>query len=83
MKKIESITNTNISLSSFTPFLSTPSTGDKKFLSPFNLYYDTYPEFVRVPFGDTAAILNQIDGDTAGVLLETVPATLGMPIPPK
>jgi putrescine aminotransferase len=35
-----------------------------------------------VPFGDLEAMTAEVDGDTAAVLLETVPATLGMPIAP-
>lgn len=39
------------------------------------------PGFVEVPFGDTEAVSKVIDEQTAAVLFETIPATLGMPIP--
>ena len=51
--------------------------GDPKFLSPFRLSYADAPHFVRVPFGDVAAALSAIDDQTAAVLMETIPATLG------
>jgi acetylornithine/succinyldiaminopimelate/putrescine aminotransferase len=35
-----------------------------------------------VPFGDLEAAEAQIDDGTAAVLVETIPATLGMPLPP-
>jgi acetylornithine/succinyldiaminopimelate/putrescine aminotransferase len=38
--------------------------------------------FEQVPFGDVAAVADQIGDDTAALILETVPATLGMPIAP-
>jgi len=40
------------------------------------------PGFVEVPFGDTETLSKVIDEQTAAVLFETIPATLGMPIPP-
>lgn len=39
------------------------------------------PGFTQVPFDDLAALDNAVDADTALVLLEPIPATLGMPIP--
>jgi putrescine aminotransferase len=39
------------------------------------------PGFVQVPFNDVDALAAVVDGNTAAVLFETVPATLGMPIP--
>ncbi|MEB3780860.1 MAG: aspartate aminotransferase family protein [Desulfurococcales archaeon] len=40
------------------------------------------PGFKSVPFGDADAIEAAVTRDTAAVLLETIPATLGMPMPP-
>ncbi len=54
-------------------------TGDEKYFSPFG---PRMPGFVQVPFGDAGALASALDGDTAALILETVPATLGMPIPP-
>ena len=54
------------------------ATGDEKYRAPFG----PQPQgFVQVPFNDKAAIRSAIDHDTAAVILETIPATLGMPIP--
>ena len=39
------------------------------------------PGFVSVPFGDADAVSKAMDDQTAAVLFETIPATLGMPIP--
>ena len=39
------------------------------------------PGFVQVPFNDVDALVAAVDDQTAAVLFETVPATLGMPIP--
>ncbi len=52
--------------------------GDEKYRKPFE---PVAPGFVAVPFGDTAALEKAVDSDTAAVLFETIPATLGMPIP--
>jgi acetylornithine/succinyldiaminopimelate/putrescine aminotransferase len=56
-------------------------TGDDKYFAPFG---PRLPGFVQVPFGDAEALTATLPmgGDTAAVILETVPATLGMPIPP-
>lgn len=54
-------------------------TGDEKYFAPFG---PRLPGFVQVPFGDVDALAAVLDDDTAAVILETVPATLGMPIPP-
>lgn len=40
------------------------------------------PAFRQLPFGDLAAMEAAIDDTTAAVILETIPATLGMPLPP-
>jgi putrescine aminotransferase len=53
--------------------------GDEKYRVPFG---PPAPGFIQVPFGDAAALANAADDRTAAVLLETVPATLGMVIPP-
>jgi acetylornithine/succinyldiaminopimelate/putrescine aminotransferase len=54
--------------------------GDEKFRVPFG---PPAPGFIQVPFGDAAALGAASDDRTAAVLLETVPATLGMVIPPS
>lgn len=54
------------------------ATGDEKYRLPFG---KQLPGFVQVPFGNIEALREQLDEDTAAVILETIPATLGMPIP--
>ncbi len=46
-------------------------------------FHSDYPdEFTRVPFGDLAAMEKALaGGDVAGVLMETIPATQGFPMP--
>ena len=51
--------------------------GDPQYRDPFG---PMPPGFVQVPFGDVDAVAAQINEDTAAVILETIPATLGMPI---
>jgi acetylornithine/succinyldiaminopimelate/putrescine aminotransferase len=48
------------------------------------LFQSDYPdEFARVPFGDLDAMEKALGGrDVAAVLLETIPATYGFPVPP-
>jgi putrescine aminotransferase len=53
--------------------------GDAEYRAPFG---PMPPGFVQVPFGNIAALSAQMDDGTAAVILETVPATLGMPIAP-
>jgi putrescine aminotransferase len=53
--------------------------GDAEYRAPFG---PMPPGFVQVPFGDIGALSAQMDGGTAAVILETVPATLGIPIAP-
>jgi len=53
--------------------------GDAKF---FERSGPRLPGFVQVPFGDLEALAATVDDQTAAVILETIPATLGMPIPP-
>ncbi|MCF7902244.1 MAG: aminotransferase class III-fold pyridoxal phosphate-dependent enzyme [Candidatus Marinimicrobia bacterium] len=52
--------------------------GDEKYRKPFG---PSSPGFIQVPFGEISAIENALSTDTAAVILETIPATLGMPIP--
>lgn len=54
-------------------------TGDEKYFAPFG---PRMPGFVQVPFGDVEALTAALDDQTAAVIFETIPATLGMPIPP-
>jgi putrescine aminotransferase len=51
--------------------------GDPEYRDPFG---PNLPDFVQVPFDDLEAIERAVGPDTAAVLLEPVPATLGMPI---
>jgi putrescine aminotransferase len=53
--------------------------GDEKYRKPFG---HQLPGFIQVPFADAASLEAEIGSDTAAVILETIPATLGMPIPP-
>lgn len=52
--------------------------GDEKYRAPFG---PPAPGFVQVPYNHIASLTRVVDEGTAAVLLETVPATLGMPIP--
>jgi len=52
--------------------------GEVKYREPFG---PLPPGFVQIPFNDVEALAAAVDGDTAAVIFETVPATLGMPIP--
>jgi acetylornithine/succinyldiaminopimelate/putrescine aminotransferase len=51
--------------------------GDPEFREPFG---PNPPGFAQVPFDDLVALDAAVDAATAAVLLEPVPATLGMPI---
>ncbi len=53
------------------------ATGDAEYRDPFG---PNLPGFVQVSFDDVAALEEAVGVDTAAVLLEPVPATLGMPI---
>ena len=55
------------------------ATGDEKFRKPF--HYEL-PDFVQVPFGDFEALKAAVDQHTAAVILEPIPATLGIVVPP-
>jgi putrescine aminotransferase len=52
--------------------------GDAQYREPFG---PQPPGFVQVPFDDLDALSEVIGDDTAAVILEPIPATLGMPIP--
>ncbi len=52
--------------------------GDPQYRDPFG---PNLPGFVQVPFDDPAALDRAVDDRTAAVILEPIPATLGMPIP--
>ncbi len=51
--------------------------GDARFRDPF---LSSSSDFSQVPFNDISALESAIGADTAAVLFETIPATLGMPI---
>ncbi|MCB1316783.1 MAG: aspartate aminotransferase family protein, partial [Leptospiraceae bacterium] len=55
-------------------------TGDEKYRDPF---YISLPGFRQIPFVEASELERFVDDDTAAVILETVPATLGMPIFPE
>jgi len=52
--------------------------GDEKYRAPFG---PPAPGFVQVPFNDAEALRQEMDADTAAVILETVPATYGIAVP--
>jgi len=53
--------------------------GDRRYREPFGI---SATGFEQVPFGDVAGLQSIIGEDTAAVILETIPATLGMVMPP-
>ena len=53
--------------------------GDPEYRDPFG---PNPPGFTQVAFGDITALSAAVDTTTAAVILETIPATLGMPLPP-
>jgi acetylornithine/succinyldiaminopimelate/putrescine aminotransferase len=53
--------------------------GDAQYREPFG---PMPPGFVQAPFGDVEAVAALMGDDTAALILETIPATLGMPIAP-
>jgi len=55
------------------------ATGDPEYRDPFG---PNPPGFTQVAFGDIDALAATVDTTTAAVILETIPATLGMPLPP-
>jgi len=57
------------------------ASGDDRFAKIF--LSDRPDEFVQVPFGDIDAMEKVLSaGDVAAVLMETIPATYGFPLPP-
>ncbi len=52
--------------------------GHEQFRRPFGIQLDN---FVQVPFNDIQAMSEAVDENTAAVLLEPIPATLGIVIP--
>jgi acetylornithine/succinyldiaminopimelate/putrescine aminotransferase len=54
--------------------------GDPAYRDPFG---PNLSGFEQVPFGDAAAVESAVDDTTAAVLLEPIPATLGIVIPPE
>ena len=54
--------------------------GEEMYRAPFG---PMPPGFVQVPFGDLEALEPALDDDTAAVILETIPATMGIVIPPE
>lgn len=54
--------------------------GDNHFKAPFE---PLAPGFIAVPFGDANSVEKAVDEETAAILFETIPATLGMPQPPN
>ncbi len=52
--------------------------GDPEYRDPFG---PNLPGFAQVPFDDLPALDAAVDDTTAAVILEPIPATLGMPIP--
>ncbi|MEN8234974.1 MAG: aminotransferase class III-fold pyridoxal phosphate-dependent enzyme [Actinomycetota bacterium] len=54
------------------------ATGDAEYRDPFG---PNLPGFTQVPFNEVSAMDAAVGDNTAAVILEPVPATLGMPIP--
>jgi len=54
--------------------------GEESFSAPFG---PLAPGFSRVPFGDLEALEKAVGVDTAAVIFETIPATLGIALPPE
>jgi len=52
--------------------------GDKQYKEPFG---SMAPGFKQIPLGDINAVKSAITNKTAAFIIETIPATLGMPIP--
>jgi len=56
------------------------ATGDEQYRRPF----EPLPSgFVQVPFGNLAALEAAMGDDTAAVMFETIPATMGIVLPPE
>jgi putrescine aminotransferase len=54
------------------------ATGDEKYRTPFG---PTAPGFLQVPFNHMPSLQENMDENTAAVILETVPATYGIAVP--
>ncbi len=54
--------------------------GDPQYNAPFG---PLPPGFMRIPFGDILALEKALSSRTAAVLLEPIPATLGIVVPPE
>lgn len=54
--------------------------GDEQYRTPFG---PVPPGFVQVPFGDIEALDASMSDETAAVIFETIPATLGIALPPE
>ncbi len=54
--------------------------GDEKYRKPFD---PAVPGFTQVPFGNIHALENAMNENVAAVLFETIPATLGIALPPE
>jgi acetylornithine/succinyldiaminopimelate/putrescine aminotransferase len=52
--------------------------GDPEYRDPFG---PNLPGFTQIPFNDLAALDAAVDDTSAAVILEPIPATLGMPLP--
>ncbi len=51
------------------------STGDEKYRDPF---FSSQKGFLQIPFGDISAAEDALDDSVAAIILESIPATLGM-----
>ena len=56
------------------------ATGDEQYSQPFE---PLPPGFVHVPFGNLDALEAAMDDETAAVIFETIPATMGIVLPPE
>jgi len=56
------------------------ATGDDYYLAPFG---PRPIDFIQAPFASLSVLENIVDKATAAVILETVPATLGVVVPPR
>lgn len=54
--------------------------GDPEYRDPFG---ENLPGFKQIPFGDFGAVDQAVGDETAAVILEPIPATLGMPMAPR
>jgi len=54
--------------------------GHEQYSKPFE---PLVPGYTQIPFGDIEALDKVVDENTAAVLFETIPATLGIVIPPE